>query len=255
VFEDERGDPARGGRSGRRRERRQPLLEAHEPVGVHVGPVRRDLRDYSRVTDGNWFERLYVAAEDGEAQIPWDRDGANPRLIGWAERERPQGDGRRALVVGAGLGQDAEFVAGLGFDTVAFDFSPTAVDTARRRVPDSRVSYEVADLLDPPGRWREAFDLVVESLTVQSLPEDTHPTTIREVGRMVAPGGTLLVIATGREEGRAVDGPPWPLTRAEIESFAQGGLEIVRIEEVRDPDEPHILRWRAEFRRPDANVF
>jgi SAM-dependent methyltransferase len=154
------------------------------------------------------------------------------------------------MVVGAGLGADAEYVSGLGFDTVAFDVSPTAVETTRRRYPESRVGYEVADLLAPPARWREAFDLVVESLTVQSLPEDTHPLTIAEVGRMVAPGGTLLVIATGRAEGQAVDGPPWPLTRGEVESFAQGGLGAVRIEGTRDAD--GILRWRAEFRRPPA---
>ena len=195
-----------------------------------------------------WFERLYAAAEGGEAQIPWDRGGPNPRLVQWAERGAVRGDGRRAIVVGSGLGGDAEYVSGLGFDTAAFDVSPTAVETTRRRYPESRVSYEVADLLAPPERWREAFDLVVECLTVQSLPEETHPLTIAEVGRMVAPGGTLLVVATGREEGESVDGPPWPLTRREVESFAQGGLEAVRIEDSRDPD--GILRWRAEFRRP-----
>jgi SAM-dependent methyltransferase len=194
-----------------------------------------------------WFDRLYVSAERGEAQIPWDREGPHPRLADWAERAGVRGEGRRAMVVGSGLGQDAEYVAGLGDDTVAFDFSPTAVETARRRHPESRVSYEVADLLAPPDRWTGAFDLVVECLTVQSLPVDTHPLTIAAVGRMVAPGGTLLVIATGREEGEEVDGPPWPLTRAEVESFAQGGLSAVRIEDLRDPD---WLRWRAEFTRP-----
>jgi hypothetical protein len=194
-----------------------------------------------------WFERLYVAAEGGEAQIPWDRGGPNPRLVEWAERGAVRGAGRRAMVVGSGLGEDAEYVAALGFDTVAFDVSPTAVETTRRRFPRSRVRYEVADLLAPPDRWGEAFDLVVECLTVQSLPEETHPVTTAAVGRMVAPGGTLLVIATGREEGVAVDGPPWPLTRTEIDAFAQGGLSTVRIEEFRDDD---FLRWRAEFRRP-----
>jgi SAM-dependent methyltransferase len=194
-----------------------------------------------------WFERLYVAAQGGEAQIPWDRGAPNPRVVEWAERGGVRGGGRRAMVVGAGLGADAEYVSGLGFETVAFDVSRTAVETTRRRYPESRVSYEVADLLAPPDRWREAFDLVVECLTVQSLPEDTHPLTIAAVGRMVAPGGTLLVVATGRAEGEPVDGPPWPLTRREVESFAQGGLEAVRIEELRDEGEPP--RWRAEFRR------
>jgi hypothetical protein len=38
----------------------------------------------------------------------------------------------------------------------------------------------------------------------------------------VAGGGTLLVIATGRRDPDVIpDGPPWPLTRAEVEAFAQ----------------------------------
>jgi SAM-dependent methyltransferase len=205
------------------------------------------------VTDDDptaFFERLYVAAESGEAQIPWDRGGPNPRLVAWSEREGVSGDGRRALVVGAGLGDDAEHLAGLGFETLAFDASPTAVATARRRFPDSRVSYEVANLLAPPEHWHEAFDLVLEALTVQSMPEELHPAATAAVCRMVAPGGTLLVLANGRDEGQGVDGPPWPLTRAEVDAFAQGGLEAVRLEMERDAGEPALLRWRAEFRRP-----
>jgi ubiquinone/menaquinone biosynthesis C-methylase UbiE len=74
-------------------------------------------------------------------------------------------------VVGCGLGDDAEYVAGRGFDTVAFDISASAIRAARRRYPDSAVHYVTADLLDPPGEWERAFDLVVESLTLQALPD------------------------------------------------------------------------------------
>lgn len=196
-----------------------------------------------------WFERLYAAAENGEAAVPWDRGAPHRLLEQWADGI--DGGGRRALVVGAGLGADAEYVAALGFETVAFDVSATAVRTARRRFPESRVDYVAADLLDPPAEWREAFDLVVESLTVQSLPDPPRREAIAQVGRMVAPGGTLLVIATARDEAAGpVHGPPWPLTRAEVEAFASGGLEPVRIEDLGDADQPDIHRWRAELRRP-----
>lgn len=198
-----------------------------------------------------WFERLYAAAEEGEAVVPWDRGAPHRLLVEWGAGI--DGGGRRALVVGAGLGADAEYVAGLGFETVAFDVSATAIRTARRRFPDSRVDYVAADLLDPPAEWREAFDLVVESLTVQSLPDPPRRDAIAQVGRMVAPGGTLLVIATARDEADGpVHGPPWPLTRAEVESFASGGLEPRRIEDLRDSEQPDIHRWRAEFERPAA---
>jgi hypothetical protein len=65
------------------------------------------------------------------------------------------------------------------------------------------------------------------------------------VGAFVAPRGTLLVVAAARDEADGPpEGPPWPLTRAELESFARGGLEVGQVEALPGP------RWRAEFRRP-----
>jgi SAM-dependent methyltransferase len=191
-----------------------------------------------------WFERLYSAASDGEAVVPWDRGAPHRLLVEWAQAL--EGAGRRALVVGSGLGEDSELVAALGFDTVAFDVSETAIRTTRERFPDSTVRYLTADLLDPPPDWWDAFDLVVESLTVQSLPDPPRAQAIANVARMVAPGGTLLVIAAAREPDEPAPAPPWPLTRAEIDAFASGDLEPVRIEQIDG-------RWRAELRRPDGH--
>jgi SAM-dependent methyltransferase len=154
--------------------------------------------------------------------------------------------------VGCGLGDDAEFIAGLGFQTVAFDIAPTAIATARRRFPGSPVQYRTANLLDPPSDWYRAFDLVVESLTLQALPDPPRHDAIARVGDLVGPGGTLIVIARAREEGESVQGPPWALARSEIDSLGQTGLEQERIEDMRDPALPWPRRWRAEFRRPSA---
>ena len=193
-----------------------------------------------------FFEPLYVAAARGEREVPWDRGGPHPLVGEWARDLR--GEGRRALVVGSGLGPDAELLAQRGFEVVAFDVSATAIATTRDRFPGSPVDYCVADLLHPPDKWRHAFDLVVESLTVQSMPIEFHAQATANVSRMVAPGGTLLVVATARDEAAGVpDGPPWPLTRAEVDAFAANGLQTVRIEEVRRPGVPP--RWRAEFCR------
>jgi SAM-dependent methyltransferase len=197
-----------------------------------------------------WFERLYAAAADGDAVVPWDRGRPHSMLVEWAEASRPAGAGRRALVVGCGFGRDAEYVAGLGFDTVAFDVSQTAIEVARRRHPDSTVEYRTADLLDLPVQWRAAFDLVVESMTVQALPESYHRTAIDHIGQTVGVGGRLLVIAAGRDaDDDGVDGPPWPLTRDEIDAFGADGLTPVMVEDVPDEAQPGVRRWRAEFER------
>jgi len=198
----------------------------------------------------DWFERLYVAADDGEVVVPWDRSGEPHRLLDqWARHHRLVGGGRRAIVVGCGLGGDAEYLARLGFATVGFDFAATAIRTARERFPDSPVEYHVADLLDPPSEWIEAFDFVFESLTVQSLPRPFRLSAVSRVRQMVAPGGTLLVIAAATDQAPTDDDPnggPWPLTRAEVESFACDDLKLVSLEDLHDPD---VRRWRADFRR------
>jgi SAM-dependent methyltransferase len=196
-----------------------------------------------------WFERLYAGAETGQEVVPWDRGSPHRYLVQWAEARRLSGNGRRALVVGCGLGDDAEYVAGRGFDTVAFDISGSAIRAAQRRYPGSAVHYVTADLLDPPAEWELGFDLVVESLTLQALPDPPRRTAIANVGRPVAPGGTLFAHARARDHGDPDDGPPWGLLRAEIEAIAASGLDVVRIEDIH---EPGSRRWLAEFQRPEA---
>ncbi|MFI7601791.1 class I SAM-dependent methyltransferase [Actinoplanes sp. NPDC049681] len=196
-----------------------------------------------------WFERLYAEAGAGTAQVPWDVPEPSRYLAGWVRRGDVTGGGREALVVGCGLGRDAEFLAGLGFAVTAFDISGTAVRTARERHPSSSVEYVVANLLDPPPQWHGRFDLVVESNNVQALPGPERARAIANVGPMVAPGGTLLVIAVAEQGER--QGPPWPLTRAEIDAFAGPSLTPVAVEHLRDPDDPLVARWRVEFRAAD----
>lgn len=82
------------------------------------------------------------------------------------------------------------------------------------------------------------------------LPEPPRAAAIRGVTGLLAPGGTLLVIAFGSDvavaERDAADGPPWPLVRSEVDAFGSDGIDLVSLEPV-FPDGD--LRWRATFRR------
>ncbi|GIF02579.1 methyltransferase type 12 [Actinoplanes siamensis] len=193
-----------------------------------------------------WFERLYAQARAGRAVVPWDVAAASVNL-----REFPLagGAGRRALVVGCGPGRDAEHLATLGYAVTAFDISATAIAVARERHPDSPVDYRVADLLDPPRDWDRAFDLVLESNNVQALPARIRTRAIRAAGGFVAAGGRLLVLAAAATDTPG-EGPPWPLTRAEIDAFASGDLRQVSVEELHAPGSRLLVRWRAVFERP-----
>ena len=190
------------------------------------------------------FEAMYAGAEAGGDKPPWDYGAPRPELVEWADAQALVGGGREALVVGCGYGADAEFLASLGFRTTAFDFAPTAISGARRKYPASEVNYLVADVLDLPREWQGMFDLVVESLTVQSMPPEQHSAAARSIAALVAPEGTLLVLATTREEHSQVKGPPWPLTCAELEVFANGDLVMRRLERIGSG-----AWWRAELSR------
>ncbi len=228
-----------------------PALLRHTSGGWDRQGDRLASRSIAAGDPTGWFDRLYAAGTAGEVPMPWDRAAPHPMLLQWMQASGLARRGRRAIVVGCGLGADAEYVAGLGYATVAFDVAETAIRVARQRHPGTSVHYLTADLLNSPPDWRAAFDLVVDVFTVQALPDPPRRTAIVNVGRMVAPGGTLIVIAARHVETDAeVHGPPWPLKREEIDAFTTDGLSPVRVEETADPRWPDHARWRAEFRRP-----
>jgi SAM-dependent methyltransferase len=201
------------------------------------------------VADGDptrWFDELYSAGERGEVSMPWDRDKPNTLISEWGDRH--EGAGARALVIGCGLGRDAEYLASRGYAVTAIDVAPTAIKTAQQRRPDSPVYYRVADLLDAPKDLLGAFDLVVESYTVQALPPTFRTEATKAVVGMLAPGATLLVVAIALPEGEPVIGPPWRMSRADIDAFTEHGVDAVLVEDL--TSESGWRHWRAEFHRP-----
>jgi SAM-dependent methyltransferase len=194
-----------------------------------------------------WFERLYAEAIRGEAVVPWADLAPNPHVVTWLEREAPAPG--RALDIGCGLGDGAEDLARRGFEVVAFDVSATAIDEARRRFPESRVDYRVADLLRLPADFAGAFDLVVECYTLQVLPPAARTEAAAALRRLPRTGGSLLVVARGREPAEPLGQMPWPLTRAEVEAIATPELALATFEDFLDAEDPPVRRFRAWFRR------
>ena len=189
-----------------------------------------------------WFDELYAAGAEGEISLPWERDEPHALLRQWTQRRGLRGEGRRAVVVGCGLGADAEYVASLGFATTAFDLSPTAVRLARERHPGTRVDYREADLRQLPSEWVGAFDLVVEIFTIQAVPDPPRAALVAGVRSLVAPGGTLLAIQFRYDGSAPADvGPPFPQTRETMESLAGDDLSPVSLEQLDGP------LWRAEY--------
>ncbi len=205
------------------------------------------------VTDGaptRWYEELWSAAARDEIDTPWDRAAPNPPVAEHVEAAGP-GAGRRAVVVGAGLGADAELLAARGWETTAFDISPSAVALARARHPGSPVTYRVDDLLDPSRALRGAFDLVVEVFTLQALHPTLRGTADAGVRALLAPGGTALVAQFVREEGAPyTEEPPWLLDEQEVRGVASGDVRLEALDRRPHPASPSGPDlWVALLRR------
>jgi 2-polyprenyl-3-methyl-5-hydroxy-6-metoxy-1,4-benzoquinol methylase len=196
-----------------------------------------------------WFETLYAEGGSGRAEVPWDDRTPNPGLVEYWAAHRPPAQGRRAIVVGCGFGDDAEFLAAQGFATTAFDLAPSAIRGCRARFPHTTVDYEVADLRDVPPGWIRRFDLVVECFTIQAVPPESREGYFGPIASLVAPGGGLLVIARARTREEPSGELPWPLTREELVGFGRHGLTVVSVEEYFDRQDPPVRRFRAYFER------
>lgn len=204
------------------------------------------------VADGDptrWYEELWAAGTRGDVAMPWDRTAPHDVLAAHVADTR--GDGRRAVVVGAGFGADAEHLAALGYAVTAFDIAASAVEAARSRHPGSQVDRRVADLLDLPAELVGAFDLVVEIYTVQALHPSLRDAAAAGVRRLLAPGGTALVVQMVREDGEPVGvEPPWLLDRAEVAALAGDDVVVTSLDRAPNPTRPEGRdRWRLVLTR------
>ena len=205
----------------------------------------------SQVVD---FEAVYSSAQGDPSTIPWERGRPDPALVNWLNNVAPSliRSGARVMVVGCGLGNDAQALIQRGYDVTAFDYSETAINWAQRLNPANCNSFHVADLFDLPLSWRHRFDLVVEIKTLQSiLPERRHE-AMSSISGLLSRHGQLLVICMGIDAGESIENsPPWPLSRDELLEAASNADLVTsgEISEFLDDDQPPVHRIRALFKR------
>jgi len=205
-----------------------------------------------------WFDALYKEAAGDNDVIPWADLEPNSYFRNWAETKGLKGGGRKALVVGCGLGDDAKYLNDLGFKVTAFDISPTAVEWAIKLYGESDIRFQVCDLFETPTEWKHTqtgrlrsggFDFVLEIYTIQPLPLEMRPSVVDAIAAFVAENGKLVVVTRGRGDDEEPDQMPWPLSRRDLSRFEENGLTQTDfvVMDSENEGEPH--RFVVEYRR------
>jgi SAM-dependent methyltransferase len=198
------------------------------------------------VSSAAFWDGLYAAAQDG-----WELGRASPVLEDWlAAGGKFEGARARVAVPGAGRGHDARLLARHGYRVTAFDFADSAVAEARRlaALDGVDVVVEQRDVfalgLDYPG----AFDGVWEYTCFCAIDPARRAEYVRALHAILRPGGLLLACFFPLRDGG--DGPPFPVSRDDIDRTLAGRFEVARAgPPARSADRRRGLEWLVEARR------
>jgi SAM-dependent methyltransferase len=140
----------------------------------------------------------------------------------------------RALDLAGGEGRNAIWLAKRGWSVELVEFSRVALDKARKLAAHAGVEVVLteADLAAEPAL--EPADLVL--MAYLQLPRDLSRRTTRLAASLVAPGGTLLIVAhAARNLTEGVGGPPDPEVLRSLDDVRDDldttGLTILKAEE------------------------
>jgi SAM-dependent methyltransferase len=142
---------------------------------------------------------------------PWDAGGVPAALGQFLKTETRPG---RVLIPGCGSSYEVRAFAQAGFEVLAIDFAPAAVERARRILGPLARLVRLEDFFefDPGG----PFDLVYERAFLCALPRRVWPRYASRVAELVRPGGRLAGFFFFDDAER---GPPFGLKTGELETL------------------------------------
>jgi SAM-dependent methyltransferase len=196
-----------------------------------------------------WFNSIYTDAQGDHRAVFWADLEPNPYLLKWLKSRIVKHTGRKAIVIGCGVGDDAEALSEAGYEVTAFDISPEAIRLCKNRYPDTKVNYLVADLFDYPPQWAESFELVYECNTIQVLPGKYRIQARDAMVSLLAPQGYILVSCRSRLKGEQEDDIPLPLDKEEIDGFIRCGLNEESFEAYNDTQDPPVPHFFASYKK------
>ncbi|WP_433709318.1 class I SAM-dependent methyltransferase [Nocardia sp. CA-084685] len=100
--------------------------------------------------------------------------------------------GDRVLDIGCGTGYLTRRLASVAATVVGLDPSAAVLERARRITVEPNCTYAVG-VAESLTAEDDSFDVVANCLMLHHLPEDLRATALREMRRVLRPGGRLLI--------------------------------------------------------------
>jgi 2-polyprenyl-3-methyl-5-hydroxy-6-metoxy-1,4-benzoquinol methylase len=171
----------------------------------------------------NWNELYQKQASE---TLPWYFPTLDPDLErGLAARKLSQG---RALDLGTGPGTQAVALAERGFHVIGSDLSGHAIEQARTRYAEKKLSLEFVqdDVLS--SELTPGFDLVFDRGCFHVMSPELRAGYAQTLATLVKPGAVFFLKTFSCEQPGDVG--PYRLTLGEIESTFKAAFEIVSVE-------------------------
>lgn len=183
--------------------------------------------------------------------LPWDAGRPEEELVAVVEAGVVRAG--KALEIGCGTGTNALWLASRGFEVVAVDVAPLAIEQARAKLRDAglaRCRFEVLDILtgapaDGP------FDFVFDRGCFHVFDDaGTRARFAARVADALATGGHWLSVI-GSTEGAPRDTGPPRRTARDVVTAIEPVLEIIELRAtVFDPERAQPPRaWRCLSRK------
>jgi SAM-dependent methyltransferase len=161
-------------------------------------------------------------------KTPWDFGGVPSALKSFLERSSVPA---KVLVPGCGSGYEIQAFHAAGYDVSAIDFSPAAVEQAKRVLGHLAERVILEDFFTYDFRQRR-FDLIYERTFLCSMTPSRWPEYVNRMAELLLPGGRLIgVFLYGQTSS---SGPPFPLTEPQAKQLFKKRFQLLRSEVMTD---------------------
>ncbi len=149
--------------------------------------------------NSNEWENRYQQGQTG-----WDRGDVSPNLLHWLESEllKPC----RILVPGCGNGHEVLALAEKGFEVVAIDIAPTAIENLRNSLKTRQLNAELIQTDFFTWELEKPFDAIYEQTSLCALHPDEWAEYEKCLFNWLKPKGKLFAQFMQTEEE---SGPPF----------------------------------------------